>query len=147
MKKAVLVVLATGFLSGCMASTSVVTDVHGNVVNKQRDYLDAQIAALEAQKPIFEMEAQPGESIQLINVKSIRVYGPNSAISEIKPYVSPGYKLAERAMETLLFPLVSWGMLRESLRATRPIVTPYERSTVDPFERSVVDPFVRPSAP
>ena len=133
--------IAVLLLSGCgVLSENMITDIHGNTTNKHGAYLAAQVAAMEAQKPIFELEAAEGQTIVLAGVKAIRVHGPQTSASEIKPYVSPGYALAQNLMQTALFPLFSWGIIREIMPWTQPTV-------VDPLvvNPQIVNPqIVRP---
>jgi hypothetical protein len=131
-------VLATLGLSGCgVLSENVITDIHGNTTTKHGAYLAAQVAAMEAQKPIFELVAQEGQTIILAGVKEIRVHGPQASASEIKPYVSPGYALVQNLAQTALFPFFSWAMIREVMPWTQPQV-------VDPLvvNPQVVNPLV-----
>jgi hypothetical protein len=46
-------------------------------------YLKAQQAAFEAQKPVFELEAMPGEAIT--GLKAIRVYAQAPAVQQARP--------------------------------------------------------------
>jgi hypothetical protein len=133
-----LVLFSILLLTGCgMLSENVITDIHGNTTNKHGAYLAAQVAAMEAQKPIFELEAAEGQTIVLAGVKAIRVHGPQTSASEIKPYVSPGYALAQNLAQTALFPFFSWAMIREIMPWTQPTV-------VDPVivNPQVVNPLI-----
>jgi hypothetical protein len=51
-------------------------------------YLKAQLDALDRQKPLVMLEAQPGQTMELKGVKSLVVYAPNGNASQIRPLES-----------------------------------------------------------
>ena len=116
--KMLLTLIAALALAGCgVLSENVITDIHGNTTTKHGAFLAAQVAAIEAQKPILELEASGDEPIVLAGIKALRVYGPQASASEVKPYVSPGYALAQNLVQTALFPFFSWAIFREAANA------------------------------
>jgi hypothetical protein len=145
-KVLILAVVLSLALSGCANGPELVEGVHTRSTLKNSEYMAAQLAAIEAQKPTFELEAQEGQTIILSGVKAIRVYGSQN-VTEIKPYVSPGYALARDLTQMLVFPLTGLAMFSQALGTVGQEVVPFERSAVDPFERTPVDPFARPVTP
>jgi predicted PurR-regulated permease PerM len=149
MKKLILVLLTVGLvfsLYGCASGPELVDGVHTRSTLKHAQYLEAQLAAIEAQKPTFELEAQEGQTIVLAGVKSIRVYGSQN-VSEIKPYVSPGYALARDLTQMLVFPLTGLAMFSEAVRSAGTAIEPNFAPTEQPFVPPTVNPFVLPVAP
>lgn len=51
-------------------------------------YLKAQLDALDRQKPLVMLEAQPGQTMELKGVKSLVVYAPNGGVGQIRPLES-----------------------------------------------------------
>ena len=143
MKKLILILLAAGLLFGCAGGPQLADNVHTRSTLKNSEYLDAQLEAIKAQKPTFEMIAQPGQTIILGGVESIRVYGSQS-VSEIKPYVSPGYALARDLTQMLVFPLTGLAMFSEAVRSASTAFEPNYAPSVDPFVPRTELPFVPP---
>lgn len=146
MQKLILAALAVPLLfalGGCASGPELVEGVHTRSTLKHAQYLEAQLAAIEAQKPTFELEAQEGQTIVLAGVKSIRVYGSQNA-SEIKPYTSPGYALARDLTQMLVFPLTGLAMFSEAVRSAGTAFEPNYAPSTDPFVPRTELPFVPP---
>ncbi len=60
------------FLAGCAGDSD------------KQAYLNAQISALEKQKPLWELEAQEGQNIELKGVKKIAVYAQGGGAGQIR---------------------------------------------------------------
>ena len=71
MKLTILAIVVTYLFTGCASTDSY------------NRYLQAQSAAIKAQKPMLRITAQPGQPIT--GLTSIEVYGPGMAIQQERP--------------------------------------------------------------
>ncbi len=81
MKKhvALLVLAALAGLVGCSSKEEVLA------------YYQANLEAIKAQKPLVELEAQPGQEIT--GLKALRVYAPQASGGRVAQHEDPGWKV------------------------------------------------------
>lgn len=91
MKYVLILILLT--LAACANDTSVTKTLDANgkplsttysgVDANYAYYADARVALVNAQQPLFELKAQPGQTIELKGVESLRINAPSDAAASL----------------------------------------------------------------
>lgn len=89
-------ILMAMFVTGCATSQAEMTH--------QATMYDKQIAATQKATPvpIFQMVAQPGQTIELKGVERLSVYNPSDASSKVPEFKVPqnqGFRIAEKVID------------------------------------------------
>ncbi len=89
-------ILMAMFVTGCATSQAEMTH--------QATMYDKQIAATQKTTPvpIFQMVAQPGQTIELKGVERLSVYNPSDATSKVPEFKAPqnqGLRIAEKVID------------------------------------------------
>jgi predicted small secreted protein len=166
-KKIILVVLAISLpfvISGCRATyggagydgtsdRSTYQSAQSGVIDLHKEIIKAE--AERETKPILKIVACEGCTLTISGLQSLEVNAPASPLSlsglpslaDVKPYVHPGWGVAQRAIDVVANPLVAFGFANEMLKnalGSQKIVT---EKLIEPSEytfRPVEDPIFRP---